>query len=100
MSQAVSLELSRKFTKTNEKAYDLIKWAKRDSILENPMTKERLFEQLGVEFPETWSLNAINIVSQKYFTGTPGSPDREASLKQLIDRVADTITRQGVQENY
>lgn len=100
MSQAVSLELSRKFTKTNEKAYDLIKWAKRDSILENPMTKERVFEQLGVEFPETWSLNAINIVSQKYFTGTPGSPDREASLKQLIDRVADTITRQGVQENY
>ncbi len=100
MSQAVSLDLSRKFTKNNEKAYDLLKWVKRDSILMNPMTKEKVFEQLGVEFPEGWSVNAINIVSQKYFTGTPGSADRESSLKHLIDRVADTITRQGLQEGY
>lgn len=100
MSQAVSLDLSRKFTKNNEKAYDLLKWVNRDSVLTNPMTKETVFEQLGVEFPEGWSLNAINIVSQKYFTGTPGSPDREASLKTLIDRVVDTITRQGKQEGY
>lgn len=100
MSQAVSLELSRKFTKSNEKAYDLIKWVKRDSILTNPMTQEKVFEQLGVEFPDGWSLNAINIVSQKYFTGTPGNPDRESSLKELIDRVVDTITRHGLQENY
>src|SRR4029079_1071192 len=49
---------------------------------------------------EGWSLNAINIVAQKYFTGTPGSDDRESSLKHLIDRVADTITRQGLQEGY
>src|SRR5581483_10482315 len=50
--------------------------------------------------PEGWSLNAINIVAQKYFTGTPGTKDREASLKTLIDRVVDTVTRQGVQEGY
>ncbi len=100
MSQAVSLDLSRKFTKNNEKAYNLLKWVTRDSVLENPMTKEKVFEQLGVEFPEGWSLNAINIVSQKYFTGTPGTPERESSLKHLIDRVADTITRQGMQEGY
>lgn len=100
MSQAVSLDLSRKFTKNNEKAYDLLTWVKRDSILTNPVTKENVFEQLGVEFPEGWSLNAINIVSQKYFTGTPGTDERESSLKHLIDRVADTITRQGLQEGY
>lgn len=100
MSQAVSLELSRKYTKNNEKAYDKLKWVKTDSVLSNPMTKEKVFEQLGVEFPVGWSLNAINIVSQKYFTGTPGTEDRESSLKHLIDRVADTITRQGLQEGY
>lgn len=100
MSQTVSLELSRKFTKNNEKAYDLLEWAKTDSVLKNPMTGEKVYEQLGVEFPVGWSLNAINIVSQKYFTGTPGKEDRESSLKHLIDRVADTITRQGVQEGY
>src|SRR5690606_18559763 len=47
-----------------------------------------------------WSLNAINIASQKYFTGTPGTSERESSLRHLIDRVADTITRQGRQEDY
>ncbi len=100
MSQTMNLEISRKFTNSKEKAYDMLKWVKRDSILSNPMTKEKVFEQLGVEFPEGWSLNAINIVSQKYFSGTPGQDDRESSLKHLIDRVADTITRQGLQEGY
>lgn len=100
MSQTVSLELSRKFTKTNEKAYDSLKWFTSDSVLMNPMTGKKVFEQLGVEFPEGWSLNAINIVSQKYFTGTPGTDERESSLKELINRVVDTITRQGRQEGY
>ena len=100
MSQTVDLELSRKFTKPNEKAYDKITWVKQDSVLQNPMTGEKVFEQLGVEFPDDWSLNAINIVSQKYFTGTPGTSERESSLKHLVDRVADTITRQGLQEGY
>jgi ribonucleoside-diphosphate reductase alpha chain len=100
MSQTVSLELSRRFTKNKSKAYDELTWVKRDSILSNPMTGEKVFEQLGVEFPEGWSLNAINIVSQKYFSGTPGQSERESSLKHLIDRVADTITRQGLQEGY
>ncbi len=100
MAQAVNLEVSRKFTTNKSKAYDMLEWVSRDSILENPMTKEKVFEQLGVEFPAGWSLNAINIVSQKYFSGTPGTDERESSLKHLIDRVADTITRQGVQEGY
>ncbi len=100
MSQLMSLEISRRFTKQKDKAYDMLKWTKRDSVLTNPMTKETVFEQLGVEFPEGWSLNAINIVSQKYFTGTPGQTDRESSLKELINRVVDTITRQGIQEGY
>jgi ribonucleoside-diphosphate reductase alpha chain len=90
----------RLFTDPKTKAYDQIKWVKRDSIISNPMTGKNVFEQLGVEFPENFSLNAINIVAQKYFTGTPGTEGREASLKQLIDRVVDTVVRQGIQEGY
>ena len=100
MSQTISLEISRKFTNTKDKAYDMLNWVTRDSVLTNPMTGETVFEQLGVEFPDSWSVNAINIVSQKYFSGTPGTPERESSLRHLIDRVADTITRQGIQEGY
>jgi ribonucleoside-diphosphate reductase alpha chain len=77
-----------------------LKWVKRDSIIKNPMSGKPVFEQKNVEFPEGWSLNAINIVAQKYFTGTPGTKDRESSMKHLIDRVVDTVTRQGLQEGY
>ncbi len=100
MAQATSLGVKRFFTKPKQTAYELLDWVKRDSIITNPMTSKAVFEQKGVEFPNGWSLNAINIVAQKYFTGTPGKNDREASLKQLIDRVANTITRQGLQEDY
>ena len=100
MAQATGLGVRRFFTKPKSKAYDSFKWVKRDSVITNPMTKKPVFEQLGVEFPEAWSMNAINIVAQKYFSGTPGSDDRESSLKHLVDRVADTVTRQGAQEGY
>ncbi len=100
MAQTTSLGVARLFTPQKSKAYDQVKWTKRDSIIKNPMTNIPVFEQLGVEFPESFSLNAINIVAQKYFSGTPGSKTRESSLKHLIDRVVDTTTRQGMQEGY
>lgn len=100
MAQTTGLGVKRFFTKPKTKAYDSVKWVKRDSVIQNPMTGKPVFEQLGVEFPEGWSLNAINIVAQKYFAGTPGTDERESSLKHLVNRVADTITRQGQQEGY
>ena len=100
MAQTTSLGVARLFTPAKSKAYDQFKWTKRDSIIKNPMNDTPVFEQKGVDFPEGWSLNAINIVAQKYFTGTPGSKGRESSLRHLIDRVVDTITRQGAQEGY
>ena len=100
MAQTTALGMSRFFTRPGKNAYDQLTWVKRDSVLTNPMSNTPVFEQLGVEFPEDWSLNAINIVAQKYFAGTPGSKDREGSLKTLINRIVDTITRAGLQESY
>src|ERR1700690_3873371 len=100
MAQATKLGVRRFFTKPKTKAYDSLKWVKRDSAIINPATNKAVFEQKDVEFTEGWSLNAINIVAQKYFTGTPGTKGRETSLRHLVDRVVDTITRQGIQEGY
>ncbi len=100
MAQTTGLGVRRFFTKPKTKGYDAVTWVKRDSVIQNPMTGKPVFEQLGVEFPEGWSLNAINIVAQKYFAGTPGTKERESSLKHLVNRVADTITRTGQQEGY
>jgi ribonucleoside-diphosphate reductase alpha chain len=90
----------RYFTEPKSSAYDQLKWIKTDSAIINSLTLKPVFEQKNVEFPDFWSVNAINIVAQKYFSGTPNTNERENSLKDLINRVADTITREGFQEGY
>jgi ribonucleoside-diphosphate reductase alpha chain len=90
----------RHFLQDGQKAYSTLKWVKADSRLDNPKTGEVVFEQKSIDFPEGWSQNSINIVAQKYFCGTPGSDDRESSLRHLIDRVADTIADHGSSEGY
>lgn len=92
--------MRRLFTEPRSKAYDLLNWVERESFIGNPITGKVVFEQKNLEFPEGWSQNAINIVAQKYFTGTPGTEEREASLKTLINRVVDTIAREGEQKGY
>ncbi len=101
MAQTVSaLAIARYFTEVGVHPYDQLKWVKRESKIVNPSSGKVVFEQKSVEFPEFWSQNAINIVTQKYFYGTPGTPQRETSLRQLIDRVANTITKHGYDNGY
>src|SRR3990167_7188067 len=100
MAQAIKNGVRRHFLKPGKKAYDSLKWTKRDSLISNPTTGKVVFEQKNIEMPEGWSLNAVNIVAQKYFTGTPGTTQRESSLRQLINRVVDTVTRIGFSEGY
>ena len=66
-----ALSLTRHFTEAGVHPYDMLSWTKRDAAIVNPSTGKKAFEQKQVEFPDTWSLNAINIVSQKYFTEHP-----------------------------
>ena len=98
--ERLSIGINRHFTQPEVHPYDMIKWEKRDARISNWKDGSVAFEQRDVEFPDTWSLNATNIVSQKYFRGTPGTSEREVSLRQVIDRVADTIANWGIQGGY
>lgn len=100
MATSTSLGLRRHFTAAGKHPYDEIEWERRDSKITNYFDGSVAFEQKDVEFPVFWSQNATNIVAQKYFTGTPGTKSRESSLRDLIDRVADTITAHGKKEGY
>ena len=80
--------------------YDEVRWDLRDSRITDYRNGAVAFEQLGVEVPESWSLNATNILAQKYFRGTLGTMQRERSLKQVADRVADQITAWGIKDGY
>ncbi|MSO39024.1 MAG: vitamin B12-dependent ribonucleotide reductase [Ilumatobacteraceae bacterium] len=96
----LAIGIRRHYTTTGVHPYDQVAWEKRDARISNWKDGSVAFEQLDVEFPVGWSLNATNIVSQKYFRGTPGTEERETSLRQVIDRVADTITTWGVEGGY
>ena len=98
--ERIGIGIRRHFTTAGVHPYDEVVWERRDARITNYRDGAVAFEQLGVEFPVAWSLNATNIVAQKYFRGTLGTPEREVSLRQVIDRVADTITAWGRDGGY
>jgi ribonucleoside-diphosphate reductase alpha chain len=98
--ERLSIGLRRLFTSPGVDPYDEVVWERRDARITNFKDGVVAFEQTGVEFPLSWSQNATNIVAQKYFRGTVGTPEREDSLRQVIDRVVDTITTWGREGGY
>jgi ribonucleoside-diphosphate reductase alpha chain len=98
--EQAGIGLRRHFTIEGVHPYEQVDWEKRDARITNFRDGSVAFEQKNVEFPVGWSQNATNIVAQKYFRGTLGVRGREKSLKQVIDRVADTIARWGVEGGY
>ena len=98
--QRSGIGIRRHFTSEGVHPYDEVRWERRDARITNFRDGTVAFEQLGVEVPESWSINATNILAQKYFRGTIGTAEREWSLKQVADRVVDTVTAWGVKEGY
>ncbi|MEU7570698.1 vitamin B12-dependent ribonucleotide reductase [Micromonospora sp. NPDC049240] len=94
------LKTERVWTTEGVHPYDEVAWERRDVVMTNWRDGSINFEQRGVEFPESWSVNAANIVTTKYFRGAVGTPEREWSLKQLIDRVVDTYRTAGEEYGY
>ncbi len=92
------LSIERRFSTAGIHPFDEIEWEIRDAVIGNP--ESPAFEQRGVEFPKSWSQNATNIVAQKYFRGQLGSEERESSVKQMVGRVAGTISNWGREGGY
>ncbi len=95
------LEVERYFTAqlNGTDPFETVEWERRDAVIAGADGKV-FFEQRGVEFPKTWSQTATNVVVQKYFRGTLGTPNREYSVRQMIARVADTIYGWGKADAY
>jgi ribonucleoside-diphosphate reductase alpha chain len=98
--ERLGIGINRHYTTERQHPYDEVVWERRDSRITDYRTGAVAFEQPGVEVPSTWSLNATNILAQKYFRGTVGSVEREFSLRQVVDRVVDTITAWGLKDGY
>ena len=98
--QRSEIGIRRHFTTEGVHPYDEVTWERRDARITNYRDGTVAFEQLGVEVPSSWSVNATNILAQKYFRGTLGTDEREWSLRQVADRVADTLTAWGIKDGY
>jgi ribonucleoside-diphosphate reductase alpha chain len=93
------LTVERYFTKEGVDPFEEVEWELRDAVISGADGKI-VFEQRQVEFPRAWSQTATNVVVQKYFRGTLGTPERERSVRQMIGRVADTIFAWGKEDGY
>ncbi|MCY7417209.1 MAG: vitamin B12-dependent ribonucleotide reductase, partial [Chloroflexi bacterium] len=93
------LSFERRWTTPGIHPYDEITWEMRTANIANESGKT-VFEQTDIEVPAFWSQLATNVVVSKYFRGHIGTPGRETSVKQLIDRVVNTITAWGATKHY
>ena len=93
------LAIPRRWTRPGIHPFEEITWELRAATITNEKG-EVVFEQKDVEVPSAWSQLATNVVVSKYFRGAIGTAQRERSVKQLIGRVANTITDWGITDGY
>jgi len=93
------LGVPRYFTTPGVDPADEMAWEYRSAGITGEDGKV-VFEQKNVEVPKSWSMLATNVVASKYFRGTPGTPERETSVRKLVARVVDTIARWGQDGGY
>jgi len=96
---ATGLSVERYFTTPGVDPADELAWEYRSASITGEDGKA-VFEQKNIEVPRSWSMLATNVVASKYFRGTPGTPERETSVRKLVARVVDTLARWGVEGGY
>ena len=97
---AAGLKVERHSTRKGIHPFDDVEWETRTAEIKDWKTGKVTFRQEDLEFPKSWSQRATDIVSSKYFRGHLGSASRERSVKQLIGRIADTLTSWGQKMSY
>jgi ribonucleoside-diphosphate reductase alpha chain len=86
-----SIQIQRHFTFQDKDLFDTVTWSRRDARAGD-------FFQADVEAPDFWSDSAVGIVAKLYFATIDGV--RESSVKTLITRVVNKITKEGLKFNY
>ncbi|HXJ57482.1 MAG TPA: vitamin B12-dependent ribonucleotide reductase [Verrucomicrobiae bacterium] len=98
-ASARTLEVTRIFSDPKIRPFDQIPWETRAAEITDDAGKV-IFKQDNVEVPASWSLLATKVVVSKYFYGEQHTPERETSVRQLIQRVTRTITDWGIADGY
>jgi ribonucleoside-diphosphate reductase alpha chain len=89
----------RVFSTEGVSPYDQVEWDLRTAAIKDEKGRV-LFEQTNCEVPRGWSQLAANVVVSKYFYGEIRTPERETSVRDLVDRVTKTISDWGLEDGY
>jgi len=89
----------RVFSTDGISPYDQVEWDLRSAEIKDERGKF-IFQQTDCEIPKAWSQLATNVVVSKYFYGEVNTPERENSVRDLVDRVTRTISDWGRQDGY
>src|SRR4051795_9309218 len=89
----------RVFSTEGVSPFDQVDWELRTAEIKDERGRGT-FRQTQYEGPKSWSPLAPNVVASKYFDGEINTPERETSVRQLIDRVTRTITDWGREDGY
>jgi ribonucleoside-diphosphate reductase alpha chain len=93
------LHFDRVFSTAGVDPFSQVEWDLRTAAIKDEKGKV-IFEQTDCEFPKNWSQLATNVVASKYFYGENGTPERERSVRQLVNRVSRTMTDWGLEDGY
>ena len=93
------MTVPRTFSVEGRSPFDLVEWDLRTAAIKDEKGRV-LFEQVDCEIPRGWSQLATNVVVSKYFYGEVNTPERETSVRQLVDRVSRTISDWGREDGY
>jgi ribonucleoside-diphosphate reductase alpha chain len=93
------LTFSRRFSSGTASPYDEVQWEFRTASITDSKGNT-IFEQKDVEVPIDWSMTATNIVASKYLHGQLGTAERETGVRQLVERVAETVRDWGMAGGY
>ena len=77
--------------------FDTVKWRTTDAVITKP-NGSIAFEQRGVEVPEFWSQQTVNIVADKFFRMVNGV--RENSARQMFTRVVNVLVLWADDQQY
>ncbi len=92
------IKLQRRHTTAGVDPFDLVTWEIRSAIIGDPTNPA--FRRNGLEFPISWSQNATNVVAKLYLRGRADDPDREYSVKHLVDRLARWYAAMAEKDGY
>ena len=96
MVQALSLR--RHYSVPGIDPLEAVEWELRDATIPDGNGGTRVLHG-SVEAPSSWSRRATDLVAGKLSRRT-GSPEEKISVRQLVDRVVETVTRRGLEGGY